>query len=296
MRSGHLVASSPLVLSLALVFATGAAVAEDAAIANRPEVPGTLVLNARSRQEVAPGRFEASEAVLHWPVAETAIIVCDMWDDHWCDGAARRVGVMAPRMNAVLEAARSRGVMVIHAPSDTMDFYSESIPRRRLMDAPPAEPPVPIARWCYLSPDDEAALPIDDSDGGCDCTPTCPQGNPWTRQHPAIGIAAQDGISDNGQEIFNFFVDQGIKHVVVMGVHTNMCVLGRSFGIRQLTRLGFDVALARDLTDTMYNPASRPQVSHARGTELVVEHVESYWCPTILGEDLMRVEPGTDGP
>ena len=42
------------------------------------------------------------ERTLDWEVAETAIIVCDMWDDHWCKLAAHRVGIMAPRMNQVL--------------------------------------------------------------------------------------------------------------------------------------------------------------------------------------------------
>ena len=109
-------------------------------------------------------------------------------------------------------------------------------------------------------------------------------------------MAQEDGVSDSGAEIYNYFQQQGIKNVVLMGVHTNMCVLGRSFGIRQLTKLGFNVVLARDLTDTMYNPRSRPYVSHARGTELVVEHVERHWCPTISSADLMSVEDGSDGP
>jgi hypothetical protein len=30
-------------------------------------------------------------------VGETAIIVCDMWDDHHCKIAAQRVGVMVSR-------------------------------------------------------------------------------------------------------------------------------------------------------------------------------------------------------
>jgi hypothetical protein len=71
-----------------------------------------------------------------------------------------------------------------------------------------------------------------------------------------------------------------------MGVHTNMCVLGRSFGIRQMTRLGFNTLLVRDLTDTMYNPRRRPMVTHEQGTELVVRHVERYWCPTTLSAAL----------
>ena len=67
-----------------------------------------------------------------------------------------------------------------------------------------------------------------------------------------------------------------------------MCVLGRSFGIRQMVRLGLNVVLARDLTDAMYDPRDRPFVSHTRGTELVVEHIEQYWCPSIVGNDLTR--------
>jgi hypothetical protein len=33
---------------------------------------------------------------------------------------------MAPRMNAVIKAARARGVTIVHAPSDTMDFYQDA--------------------------------------------------------------------------------------------------------------------------------------------------------------------------
>ncbi len=53
-----------------------------------------------------------------------------------------------------------------------------------------------------------------------------------------------------------------------------------------LARWGFTVALARDLTDTMYNPARPPYVSHDEGTQLVVGYVEKFWCPTFSGDDL----------
>jgi type 1 glutamine amidotransferase len=72
-----------------------------------------------------------------------------------------------------------------------------------------------------------------------------------------------------------------------MGVHTNMCVLGRPFAIRQLTRQGLNVVLLRDMTDTMYNPARAPFVSHFTGTDLVVEHIEKHWCPTATSADLL---------
>ena len=117
-----------------------------------------------------------------------------------------------------------------------------------------------------------------------------------TRQHAGLDIIGFDGISDSGQEIYNFCEQEGIKNIVLMGVHTNYCILARSFGIRQMIRLGTNVVLARDLTDALYDPREPPYVSHARGTELVVEHIERYWCPSILSADLTQVVPGSDGP
>ena len=55
----------------------------------------------------------------------------------------------------------------------------------------------------------------------------------------------------------------------------------------RIVLLGMNVVLARDLTDATYDPRKRPWVSHVRGTELVVEHVETYWCPSIDSSDLV---------
>jgi hypothetical protein len=71
-----------------------------------------------------------------------------------------------------------------------------------------------------------------------------------------------------------------------MGVHVNMCVLNRTFAIKKMTNWGIRCLLVRDLTDSMYDPKDRPYVSHDRGTELVVEHIEKYWCPTTTSGEL----------
>lgn len=257
-----------------------------------------FVWHARSR---APGSGPAHlaptrEQELRWDPARTALILCDLWDRHWCRGATARVAEMAPRVNAFLAAARTRGALIIHAPSDTMAFYADWPQRRRAREtlaAGPA-PPAEVNRWCALDPTREAALPVDDSDGGCDDTPPCPppQGKyPWQRQHPAVEIAPEDFISDRGDEIRAVLTQRGIEHVLVLGVHANMCVLGRPFAIRALVRAGKNVALVRDLTDTMYNSRRRPFVSHFAGTDLVVAHIERYWCPSVTSADLLGGEP-----
>ncbi len=74
--------------------------------------------------------------------------------------------------------------------------------------------------------------------------------------------------------------------MLIMGVHTNMCILNRSFGIKALVQWGVDTALVRDLTDTMYNPALRPYVAHEEGTRLMVEHIEKFWCPMLTSDEL----------
>ena len=249
-----------------------------------PEQGATLRLKARSRVE-REGTVEAVETSVSWKASESAIVICDMWDDHHCDSSVSRLEAMIPEMNRVVRGARGLGVAIVHAPSGTMDFYAGTAQRKRMQAAPRAEPPVPIAKWCHLDPQTEGPLPIDDKDP-CDDEFPSESKRVWSRQHPALHIAAADGISDDGQEIYNYFSQNGIKNVVLMGVHTNMCVLGRPFGIRQQVRLGKNVVLARDLTDAMYDPRDPPYVSHERGTELVIEHIERYWCPSIVGNDL----------
>jgi nicotinamidase-related amidase len=260
-------------------------------VPNRPKVPGTLRLTLRYRPGGKP-----SIAQIDWKVAETAVIVIDMWDDIYCKQSAQRIGVLAPKMNAVLSAAREHGIQIIHAPSGTVDLYADTPFRKRMQQAIPAKPPFDISGWCNRDEKREPELPLDVSKSPCDDPIPSAMVRKYTREHPALDMSGYDGVSDSGPEIYNFFIQEGIKNVAVMGVHANMCILGRPFGIRQLVKLGFNVVLVRDLTDAMYDPREKPFVSHARGTELIVEHIERHWCPSILGEDLTKVVPGSDGP
>lgn len=250
------------------------------------EAPFKLTLRSRAEGKLA-------ETPAAWSPRKTAIIVCDMWDDHWCKSAARRVGEMAGPMNAMLKEARARGALIILAPSTTTGFYKGTPQRLRAQQAPYAPTPAPLAKnprwgtsWCWPDGRREGVLPIDDSDMGCDCKVKCEVAAPWKRQVAAIDIDEADAITDDGQEVWNLLASRGIDNVILCGVHLNMCVFGRPFAIRQMTGLGKNVALMRDMTDTMYNPERPPGVSHFAGTELVVGHVERYWCPSIASSDI----------
>lgn len=252
-----------------------------------------LNLTLRSRSKEAPGK--AVEVKQNWEAGKTALIICDMWDDHWCKSATRRVGELSGPMNAMVKAAREKGVFIIHAPSSVVSFYKGTAQRNLAKAAPFAKSPVPLSvkerwgtNWCWPDPKFEGVLPIDDTDMGCSCKePKCEIREAWTRQIKTIEIMKGDAITDNGQETWNLLEERKIDNVILCGVHLNMCVLGRPFGIRQMVKVGKNVALIRDMTDTMYNPQMPPGVDHFTGTDLVIQHIEQHWCPSFTSADLV---------
>ena len=260
-----------------------------------PADAAALSLTLRSRPK---DQNKVIENKVAWEPKQTALIICDMWDDHWCQSAAHRVGELAGPLNEVVKQARKQGVFIIHAPSSVVEFYKDTLQRKRARLAPFAKAPVPLATaerwgtaWCWPDAAREPDLPIDDSDMGCDCAVKCKIREAWKRQIATIEMVPADAITDNGQETYNLLAQRGITNVILCGVHLNMCVLGRPFAIRQLVHLGMNVVLMRDLTDTMYNPEKRPQVSHFAGTDLVIEHVEKFWCPSFTSADITGRAP-----
>jgi nicotinamidase-related amidase/type 1 glutamine amidotransferase len=265
-----------------------------------------LVLRDRVSSPADPARYEQRERAQQWDPQKTAIIICDMWDLHHCKRAVDRVQELAPRMNEVITRAREKGVLIIHAPSSCMAPYENTPMRQRAKNAPRAgNLPKDIASWCHKIPAEEKGrYPIDQSDGGEDdeaaehaawVTKLTALGRnpraPWKSQIDVLKMHDQDAVSDSGVEIWNLLEERGINHVILMGVHTNMCVLGRPFGLRQMAKNGKNVVLMRDLTDTMYNPARWPYVSHFRGTDLIVEHIEKFVCPTVTSDQVLGDKP-----
>ena len=268
----------------------------------------TVSFMLRERVETAKGTgmFHTLRRQERWNPAESAIVVCDMWDLHHCLNATRRGGELAPRMNEVIKAARELGFTIIHAPSSCVKAYENHPARKHVLDTPKAKTlPKDIDLWCKQIPSEEAGkYPIDQSDGGEDDDPVEHQKwaeelkargrnprAPWKKQMDGLEIHDADYISDSGSEIWSVMEYRKIRNVILLGVHTNMCVLGRPFGLRQMARNGKNVVLMRDMTDTMYNPKRAPFVSHFTGTDLIVEHIEKYVCPTITSDSLIGGQP-----
>ena len=239
-------------------------------------------LHLRTRVEAFKGSGDWRVATVDYTLEprKTAIILCDVWDKHWCRGSSERVDKLAPKIAAVVTKLRAQGVLVIHAPSDTMAFYKDNPSRLAILGMPKATLPEVLNL-------DAPKLPIDDASGGCETKDKMYIA--WKREHPAIQLLPQDLVSEKGDEVYNALKARGIETLLVAGVHTNMCILNRTFAIKQMTKWGVKCILLRDLTDSMYDPDDAPHVSHDRGTELVIEHIEKYWAPTITSEELLGV-------
>ena len=178
--------------------------------------------------------------------ARTAIVVVDMWDQHWCTTYTARVANLVPRMNHTLDAARKLGIQVVFAPSDVVDFYKDA-PQRQAMQAVP-EHPEPKKEECTAPP------PPGPTDF-CECGPGRPCQNRacWTRQQPDLKIADQDLIGDcnNGRELLNLCAERSIDTLVYMGVASNMCVQYRSMGLRNMRSYGLRVFVVADLVEAI---------------------------------------------
>jgi nicotinamidase-related amidase len=229
-------------------------------------------------------QWKTRQETAEYKESETALIIVDMWDLHWSEGCTRRCSVLAEKINTVAIRARNKGILIVHAASDTMDFYAGKAARERFLSL---EAPDTIPEPVSL---EEHPKPIDDSDGGSD-TDTIdryPPGIVWKRQTEKILIdEGRDLIcGDEGDRLYAHLKERGIKFLLFTGVATNMCVLHRSFGIKKMLRRGFQTALIRDLTVACYNPAMPPYVSHEEGAALVIGYIEKFYSPTIDSDQI----------
>jgi hypothetical protein len=200
-----------------------------------------------------------------------AVVVVDMWNWHWCKTAAARVGALVPRMELVLRELRGLGVQVCFCPTDSVDAYVGTPQRERVFAVDPVPLPDPVLVECPEPPNGP----------GCACIERCRVNYGWNAMHPGLTIAAADLMPNSRETLYSLLRARGTTHILYMGVHTQVCLLGKDVGLRNMKALGFECILARDLTD------SHPDYDPANGidpdglTQRTIEHFERWLCATI---------------
>ncbi|HTI70503.1 MAG TPA: NPCBM/NEW2 domain-containing protein [Candidatus Limnocylindria bacterium] len=200
------------------------------------------------------------------------VIAVDVWNYHWCKTATMRVDAIVPRMNRALEAARDLGMTVMLCPSDVVDNYVGYPQREAIFALPKVTVPKVIDVTCPPVPDA----------GGCACgRERCGGNYGWDGMHPGLHVGAADLMPDTQAEVYAVCQQKGLTHLIYVGFHTQVCLLGKPMGLKAMKSAGLKCMLARDMTDAHpgYDPAKNftPDLN----TEQVVEHFEKYLAPTI---------------
>ncbi|MDR1960469.1 MAG: isochorismatase family protein [Planctomycetaceae bacterium] len=271
---------------------------------------GLWVQNLSAEEQIAPAKPQEVKVHLQsrskdgkasireegWKPSETAIIICDMWDQMPCIPVEARANELAKEIEKVITAARDQGVLIIHAPSGDLEDFDKNYPEKPQARETSKEFRKGFGNakhwdaWEHSSPEEEGVrFPVEVGDGGCQ-RPECKDRTFSARQSRFITIKDNDVLTDDFVEIKDYTKAKGIKNIILMGVHTNMCIIGRPFGLRAMKKAGYNVTLMRDMTDVSYNndfpqTVTWPNVDHFAGLELVVEHIEKYICPTLLSTD-----------
>jgi hypothetical protein len=204
------------------------------------------------------------------------VIAVDVWNYHWCKTATMRVDAIVPRMNKALAAARSLGMTVMLCPSDVVDNYV-GYPQREAVLALPLFPVPAVSNvTCPTVPDA----------GGCACgRERCAVNYGWDGMHPGLQIGEADLMPDTQAEVYAICKRNGLTHLIYVGFHTQVCLLGKPMGLKAMKSAGLNCQLARDMTDAHpgYDPAR--DFTPDLNTEQVVEHFEKYLAPTISLQD-----------
>lgn len=254
-----------IILSLLLAFTSLRA-------ANGAEIALTL-----QTRELDSGRIVlATEKI---DPARVGVIAVDVWNFHWCKTATMRVDAIVPRLNQALEAARGLGMTVMLCPSDVVENYVGYPQRQTVLALPEVAVPTLVDVTCPEPPDA----------GGCACgREKCAVNYGWDGMHPGLRIGEHDLMPDTQSEVFAICRQRGLTHLIYVGFHTQVCLLGKPMGLKAMKSAGLKCILARDMTD------AHPGYDPARGftpdlnTEQVVEHFEKHLAPTIQFADELK--------
>ena len=156
-------------------------------------------------------------------------------------GEDRRIQQLAPQIDETVRAARAAGMLIIHAPSDALTYYKGGGFRGSDGDYHRNHPalfsPAPFSKLAASArqmqferdPHMEPEMPVISAVGSFNCEDTYPDQQNYTvhrapiMQHHAIKIVNGDVIA-NDYDVLEALQQHHITTVILMGVHTNLCV------------------------------------------------------------------------
>ena len=240
-----------------------------------------LSLPARYFQDSTPAgepcreeRFIRREVEVRLPVAQSALVLVDMWDRHFIDSWIERAArITTERVVPAVEAARQAGIHIIHAPSPPVacqyDQVESGLPTDVVSPPGPDWPPA-----SFRNREGEYAAfvgPRNQSPG---------IGSRWDVMKddlgmtPEIEVAAADTMVETGAQMHRVLSRRGILFLIYAGFAANWCLMGRDYGIRAMSRYGYYILLLRDCTAGVEYPDT---LEANLVTEMTIREVEQQY-------------------
>lgn len=213
--------------------------------------------------------FGFVERRLPLPVAQTALVLVDIWSTHYIDTwLARAQDVTREKVVPLLEAARQMGMTVIHGPSPFIAKRYKEEPKAP--SAPPTGPDWPprAFRGIYRS-GEYAAF-------GRDQEPRLP--GVYKRYETELDISPLtkpiDGepVIFTGDEMHALLAERRILHLIYAGFAANWCLIGRDYGMVAMNQRGYNLILIRDATTGI---EFHDTVATLTATEMTVREIET---------------------
>lgn len=239
----------------------------------------TLNLRVRYFQDSTPAdvpcretAFIRREFEMPLPIAETALVLVDLWNVHFIETWIERAKqVTVDCVVPVIDAARKSGMTIVHAPSPSVAAQYPQLKRHK-----PPEPSTP-PNW-----------PPADFRGrqGAYAVYRGPRSQPpgigvhWDKlgsqlsMSPAIDVQDDEFVIATGQQLHELLEQRQILHLIFAGFATNWCVLGRDYGIRSMSRYGYNIILLRDATTGVEFPDTYDNLFT---TEIAIREVEQQY-------------------
>jgi nicotinamidase-related amidase len=209
-----------------------------------------------------------------------AILSIGMWSVHKCKVASDRLNEISIKANELMKLVRNNGGKILHGSSTLVNIPEYKNMRNNIIGLPEAKL---VDNGMIAYPQ----VPLDDSDGGVvEYNPNYDRKK--VLMNPYIEMDYEkDAITGHNKEILNYLYYHGIELLLICGTHTNMCVLDRIYGVKNIIRYGFPVVIIRDLVDVVHNPKLYPYTTRNETNELMAEWIEEYFCPTMHSEDIL---------
>ncbi len=230
---------------------------------------------------------EFERRILHWslPVEQIALILVDMWGEHYvASHVARTAEITARRIKPLMQAFRAAGAAVVHAPSPNCaqkyaqwGKYAVEGEQSGGNGTAPQWPPAEFrrkegdfAQW---------ARPQDPQDAEFDRI--------IAERFIQRDVEPQEGdeVIASGEELQRLLQARGILFLFYAGFAANMCVPFRDYGMRAMKNRGYEVILIEDCTTAIEVADTADELLLSRAARIDVAQNIGY---TVASDALLK--------